>query len=74
MKATELAYREEVARQIWNNWLAESRKGNLCGVLRCRGKPSERCSHCGCWYCDKHMYRIKRPEHKGDFKPIGEVE
>lgn len=56
----------EIDRWDVEDWAAHSRKGAVCGIFGCRGKPVERCSHCGNHYCEEHRWVIYGPGHVGE--------
>lgn len=47
-------------------WAARSRKGEVCGIFGCPGKPVKQCRHCGNWYCNEHKEVINLPSHSSE--------
>jgi len=43
-------------------WQEKSRAGSLCGSIDCPEPPEELCSHCGFYFCRKHLWIIR--EHR----------
>ena len=35
-------------------WAANSRKGEVCGIIGCHNKPVTKCERCLNWYCEEH--------------------
>ena len=52
-----------MAKITLDQWAEKSKRGEVCGILGCPGKPIDKCPHCGNHYCQDHAFVINTPAH-----------
>lgn len=52
-------------------WREKSKRGEVCGILGCPGRPKTKCPHCGCCYCRHHKFVIDTLVHQIKKKDVG---
>ncbi len=44
-------------------WAADSRAGEVCGIMGCLAPPVVRCAHCQNMYCEEHRFVLTTSAH-----------
>jgi hypothetical protein len=47
-------------------WIRKSQRGEVCGIVACKNKPTSQCPKCGNHYCyehlDLHLHKVSDEE------------